>query len=110
MPKFKFSDLDVMGMHAVFWLANEAKTTTPVITASASHVGEIFEAAAFMRKFPKASAEHSFLAERLRSGDQSDINILDCIANTSPSYLTLANSTDAELDELLAYLRSGLPC
>ena len=110
MPKFKFSDLDLAGMHAVFWLAKEANTTTSFITASVSHIGEIWEAAAFMRKFSEASKERSVMVERLKLGDQSDIGILDCIANTSPTYRTLAESTDSEFDELLAAIRNGLSC
>jgi hypothetical protein len=110
MPKFKFSDLDLTGMHAVFWLASAANTTTPVITASAAHVGEILEAVAFMREFPETSREHSVMAERLRLGNRSGISILDFISDTAPTYRMLANRTDSEIDELLAHLRNGLSC
>lgn len=53
MPKVKFSDLDLIGKHVVFWLADQADALTPNITAAAAHVGEIWEVAAFMKAFPK---------------------------------------------------------
>lgn len=105
MPRVKFSDLDLSDKHAVFWLADQADTLTPNVTAAAVHVGELWEAAAFMKAFPKWTAEHTALAARLRLGDQSAESILDCIERVAPAYWTLAeHATDDELDELLAEL------
>jgi hypothetical protein len=106
MPKIKFSDLDSTEKRAVFWLADEAETLTPNITAAASHVGEIWEAAVFMKQFPKGTAEHTTLADRLRLGDTSAENILNCIKRAAPAYLTQGEASDAELDDLLADLRA----
>jgi hypothetical protein len=107
MPKIQFSDLDPTEKSALFWLADEAKTLTAFVTASAAHVGEIWEAAAFMKEFPEGTAERATLAERLQLGDRSVESILDCIERAAPAYRTLAGrSTDAELDELLADLRA----
>jgi hypothetical protein len=75
-------------------------------TLSNDHVGEIWEAAAFMKEFPKGTAERTTLAERLRLGDTSAESILDCIEPAAPAYRTLAERADAELDELLADLRA----
>lgn len=105
MPRVKFSDLDLTDKHAVIWLADQADALTPNVTAAAVHVGEIWEAAAFMKAFPKGTAEHTALADRLRIGDQSAESILDCIERAAPAYWTLAKrATDAELEELLAGL------
>lgn len=107
MPKIQFSNLDSTGKRAVFWLADEAKTVTSFITDAASHVGEIFEAAAFMKQFPEGTAERATLAERLQLGDRSTESILDCIERVAPAYRTLAGrASDAELDELLADLKA----
>lgn len=107
MPKIKFSDLDPTNKKAVFWVADEAKTLTSFVTAAAAHVGEILEAAAFMKEFPEGTAERATLADRLRLGDTRAESILDCIQRAAPAYRTLAGrATDAELDELLADLRA----
>lgn len=108
MPKIKFSDLDRTGKSAVFWLADEAKTLTAFVTASATHVGEILEATAFMKEFREGTVERAALADRLRLGDTSAESILACIKRAAPTYQTLAGATDDELDELLADLR-GYP-
>lgn len=106
MKKINFSALDLTGKRAVFWLANEAETLTAFVTAATVHPGELLEAAAFMREFPKGTAARTTLAERLRLGDTSAESILDCIKRAAPTYLSLADRTDAELDDLLADLKS----
>lgn len=106
MPKIQFSDLDPSTKKAVFWLAEEARTVTSFVTDAAVHVGEIWEAVAFMKRFQEGTAERATLAERLQLGDQSAKSILDCIKRTAPSYRTLAEAADAELDELLADLKT----
>ncbi len=106
MQNIKFSDLDPTDKRAVFWLADEAETLTAIITAAATNPGELLEAAAFMREFPKGTAAHTTLAERLRLGGTSTESILACIERAGPSYLTLAESADAELDGLVADLKS----
>ncbi|WP_426174235.1 hypothetical protein [Massilia sp. TWR1-2-2] len=106
MQKIKFSALDLIDKRAVSWLADEAETLTAFVTAAAVHPGELLEAAAFMKEFLKGTAEHSALADRLRLGDTSTESILACIGRCAPTYRTLAESTDAELDELLADLKS----
>lgn len=107
MPTIKFSDLDSTEKRAVFWLADEAETLTPNITAAASHIGEIWEAAAFMKEFPKGTPQHTALAERLRLGDTNAECILTCIERVAPAYASLSEASDAELDELLADLRGA---
>lgn len=107
MPKIQLSNLAPTDKKAVFQVADEAKTLTAFVTAAASHVGEIWEAAAFMKQFPEGTAERATLAERLQLGDRSAENILDCIKRAAPAYRTLAGrATDTELDELLADLRA----
>lgn len=106
MSKVEFSDLDSTGKRAVCWLADEAKTVTSFITAAAAHVGEVWEAAAFMKQFPEGTAERAALAERLQLGDRSTESILESIKRAAPGYRTLTEAADAELDELLADLRA----
>lgn len=106
MPKVNLFDLDSTAKSTVFWLADQAETVTALVTESVSHVGEIWEAAAFMKEHPRGSAPHAALAERLRLGTNSAETILDCISRSAPSYLGLAQRTDEELDELLADLIS----
>ncbi|WP_295997169.1 hypothetical protein [Rugamonas sp.] len=106
MPKINFADLDSTGKRMVFWLADEAKTVTSLITDAATHIGEIWEAAAFMKQFPEGTAERATLAERLQLGDRSAESIPDCLKRAVPGYRTLAEAADAELDELLADLKA----
>lgn len=109
MKKIKFSDLDLTGKRAVFWLADESEALTAFVTAAATHPGELLEAAAFMKEFPKGTAAHTTLADRLRLGDTSAESILACIERAAPTYRTLTERTDAELDELLADLAHPAP-
>ena len=106
MPKVNFLDLDETAKSTVFWLADQAETVTASVTKSVSHVGEIWEAAAFMKEHPHGSTPHTALAERLRLGDNSAETILDCISRSAPSYLELTERADEELDELLADLKN----
>jgi hypothetical protein len=106
MPKIKFSDLDPNEKRVVFWLADQAETLTPYITAAASRVAEIWEAAKFMREYPKGSEPHMALAARFKLGDKSDESILDCITRAAPAYRSLIERADAELDELRYDLRN----
>jgi len=108
MPKVHFGDLGATAKRAVFWLADQAETTTALVTDSVSHAGEIWEAAAFMKAHPHGSAPHTALAKRLRLGENSAESILDCISRSAPSYPELAQRTDEELDELLADLKSTM--
>jgi hypothetical protein len=101
MRKLKFSELDSAEKRAVFWLADEAKTLTPTILAAVTSVGQIWEAKAFMKHFPKGSASHTTLADRLRLGGRNTESVLDCIRRAAPAYETLGARADAELDELL---------
>lgn len=107
MENIKFSDCDSSEKQAMFWLSDQAETLTPYITAAASCIGEIWEAVNFMREYPKGSEPHMILAERLRLGSGSDESILACIARAAPTYRTLSEQADAELDELLYGLRSA---
>jgi len=107
MPKIKFSDLDPTAKRAVFWLADQAGTLTPTIRAAAAHVGELWEAVAFMQEHPEGTAAHATLAERLRLGTGSDESILDCIERAAPTYRSVGDRVDAELDELLASLENA---
>jgi hypothetical protein len=106
MPKIQFADLGSADKRAVFWLADEAKTVTSLITDAATHIGEIWEATAFMKQFPEGTAERVTLAERLQLGDQSAESIAECIKRSAPNYRTLAEAADAELDELLTDLKT----
>lgn len=108
MPKLNFSDLDSTGKRAVFWLADEAETLTTFVTESASHAGEILEAAAFMKDYPRGSEPHAVLAARLQLGDKSAESILACIRRAAPAYQSMTVRADDELDELLADL-NGTP-
>lgn len=106
MPKINFNDLDATAKSAVFWLADQADTVTILVTDSASHAGEIWAAAAFMKEHPKGSPSHTAMSERLRLGARSIETILDCISHLVPGYLEIAERTDEKLDELLADLKS----
>lgn len=107
MPKIKFSDLDSAEKRAAFWLADEAETLTPTIIAAATHIGELWEAEALMKEFPKGTAAHTTLAHRLRLGDTSAENILDCIRRAAPAYCTLGERIVIELDDLPPGLESA---
>lgn len=104
MQKIHFNALDAGSKRAVFWLADEAETLTTSIAESATHVGEILEAAAFMREYPRGSAPHAILAARLQLGDKSAESILACIKRAAPAYQSITERADDELDELLADL------
>lgn len=106
MQNLNFSDLDSTGKRAVYRLADEADTFTTRIPDAASHVGEIYEAVAFMKKYPKGSAAHAMLADRLRLGGQSNESILACIERAAPTYRSIIDRADRELDELLADLQN----
>lgn len=108
MPEIQLCDLDPTDKRAASWVADQAETLTVFVTAAASHIGEIWEAAAFMKEFPDGTTERSALADRLQLGGRSAESILDCIERAAPAYRTLAGrATDAELDELLADLRAA---
>jgi hypothetical protein len=109
MPIVQFSDLDSIDKRAVFWLADQAKTVTSLITDAATHIGEIWEAAAFMKQFSEGTVERATLAERLQLGHRSAESIPDCLKRAAPGYRTLAEAADAELDELLTDLKAS-PC
>jgi hypothetical protein len=104
MTKVRLADLDRNGKRAVVWLADESETPTPMITAAATHVGEIWEAFAFVRAFPKGTQQHMALVARLRLGSMSCEGILDCIKRVAPEYCTLAERTEDDLEDLLADL------
>ena len=89
MNTLKFSELDAVQMRLVFSLADEAETLTPLILASASHIGELWEAKAFLKRFPRRSAQHSQLTDRLRLGSNAKESILKCIERIAPDYMTL---------------------
>lgn len=110
MPKLNFSDLDSMGKRAAYQLADEADTLTTWITDAASHVGEIYEAVAFIKAYPKGSAAHAILTDRLRLGGQSNESILACIHRAAPTYQGIIDRADCELDELLADLQNMYGC
>lgn len=63
MPNIQFSELDAIGKRAVFWIAEEAKTVSASVIASAVHIGEIWEAAAFMKQFQTGTPERTALVE-----------------------------------------------
>jgi Spy/CpxP family protein refolding chaperone len=107
MSKIKFSELDSSEKRAVFWLAEQVEALTAYITAAASHTGEIWEAANFMREYTKGSMPHTTLAERLKLGRESGESITDCIKRAAPAYRSLVERADAELDELLYDFRNA---
>ena len=101
MQKLKFSELDLTQMQAVYWLAHAAETVTPTILAGAVHVGELWEAEAFLKHFPPGTEQHAQLANRLRLGGFATETILDCIRRVDLPYRTLAQRGKAELTDLL---------
>jgi hypothetical protein len=101
MSKIKFSELDASEKQSVFWLAEQAEVLTPNVTAAASCIGDIWEAANFMRENPKGSKQHTTLMDRLKLGAGSNESIRDCIGRAAPTYRTLADRADTALDELL---------
>lgn len=100
--KQQFSELDAMQKRLVQRLADEAETLTPIITASAAHIGELWEAQAFFLSYPKGTTQHSHLTARLKLGGNSDECILDVIQRAAPSYVTLGQHYDFELADLLS--------
>jgi hypothetical protein len=68
MAKIEYRALDSTGKRAVFLLADGAGTLTNLITDAASHIGEVYEAVAFMKAFPMGSEAYEVLAARLRLG------------------------------------------
>lgn len=110
MVTVKFSDLNPVAKRAVFWLANQADTLTSFITESASHTGEILEAAAFMSQHPKGSTPHTILVERLKLGSRGFESILACIQRADPTYRSMTEWADSEVDEMLAELKIPSGC
>lgn len=100
--KQQFSELDAMQKRLVQWLADEAETLTPIITASAAHIGELWEAQAFFLSYPKGTTQHAHLTMRLRLGGNSDECILDVIQRAAPSYVALGQRCASELTDLLS--------
>jgi hypothetical protein len=101
MRKLKFSELDPNQKRLVSWLANEAGTLMPTILGAAGHIGELWEAKAFLKHFPKGSAQHAQLTNRFRLGESTTESILDCIRRAAPAYATLGERCAAELADLL---------
>lgn len=110
MAKIEFQTLDSMGKRAVYRLADEADTLTTWITDAASNIGEIYEALAFMNEYPKGCAAHAILADRLRLGGKSDESIMACIERAAPTYPSIADRAEQQLDDLLADLRGVAGC
>lgn len=107
MRTLKFDELDATQKRLVFWLADEAGTLTPFILAAAKHIGELWEAKAFLMDYTKGTAEHEQLAIRLRLGDTSPESILDAIKRITPNHVTIGKRSDTELDELLSSLKNA---
>jgi hypothetical protein len=105
MAKIEFNTLDSAGKRAIFRLAEEAETLPTLITDAALHIGEVFEAVAFIREYSKGSPAHAILAARLRLGGRSEESILACIERAAPAYRSIVDRADSELDDLLADLR-----
>ncbi|WP_147383953.1 hypothetical protein [Noviherbaspirillum sedimenti] len=108
MKKLKFSELDPNQKRAVSWLADEAGTLTPTILAATAHVGELWEAKAFLKHFQRGSTQHEQLADRLRMGGAGAESILDCIHHAAPAYETLGDRFALELTDLLPELENGI--
>lgn len=103
MTTLNFSELDSNLKRAVFWLADEAGTLTSIILPAVTHVGELWEAKAFLKHFPRGTVEHEQLVSRLRLEAATTEGILDCIKRVAPSYTMLGEDcTDELLDVLLA--------
>ncbi|GAC1415069.1 MAG: hypothetical protein NVSMB6_17330 [Burkholderiaceae bacterium] len=100
--KLKFNELDSTHKRLVHQLADEAEILTPCILAAASHIGELWELRFFFEHFPRGTHERAQLANRLQPGSDATGSILDCIHHAAPSYQTMGQRCDAELDELLA--------
>lgn len=107
MKKLKFSELDAAQKRAVSWLADEAGTITPTILAATAHVGELWEAKAFLMHFTKGTAPYEQLSSRLRLGDTTTESIFDAIKRIAPTYATLEQRSDAELGEVLSSLTNA---
>lgn len=102
MQKVKFSELDPTQKRAVFWLADAAETLPPTILAGAAHIGELWAAETFLKRFPPGTEQHAQLASRLRLGGSATESILDCIRGVETSYRTLGQRCEAELADLLS--------
>lgn len=103
MNTLNFSEFDSNLKQAVFWLSYEAQAPTSAILSAAAHIGELWEAKAFLMHFPKGTTEHDQLVIRLRLGAAIAENILDCIQRTAPFYVTVGECcTDELADRLLA--------
>ena len=100
--KQQFSELDAIQKQLVQRLADEAETLTPIITASAAHIGELWEAQAFFLCYPKGTTQHARLADRLRLGATSSECILDVIQHAAPAYATLGQRCASEQDDQLS--------
>jgi hypothetical protein len=101
MEKLNFSELDAHQKRLVFWLADKAGTLTPTILAAASLPGELWEAKAFLKHFPRDSEEHAQLVSRLRLGGTSSESILAVIEHVAPTYQTIGQRCALESAYLL---------
>lgn len=102
MQKLIFSELDASERRAVTWLADEAGTLTPTILSAAAHAGELWEAAAFLKHFPRGTTQHARLVDRLKLGRAGSKTILECIRLAAPTYATLGQRCEPELADILA--------
>lgn len=101
MRKLKFSELSPTQKRLVFWLADKAETLTPTILDAAEHIGELWEAMAFLRHFPQGDERHTQLVKRLQNVSAATGSILDCIRRVSPAYVTLGQRCELELTDMI---------
>jgi len=101
MTIMNYDELDATQKQLVLWFTLERKIPMHCTLAAAGHIGELWEARAFLMHFPKGTIQHDELVSRLQLGRTGDESIFDYIARIVPDYQMLEQRGDAELDELL---------
>lgn len=101
MEKLKFDEIGPAFRHLSLWLADECAAPVSTVLAATLCTGELCEAEAFLRHWPRGSQERTQLVDRLRMGGKATEGILDCIRRAAPGYLTILEKFKADIPEMI---------
>lgn len=97
----KLDQFDSMQCQCIVSIALDTGVAPDRIAGAAMRPGDVWEVRAFLLHYPDGTPEAARLIERLRQGDEAPESIHDIINFAAPSYVSIAEQTDAELDRLL---------
>lgn len=96
------SQFDSQHRRVIASIGLDTGTDPDKIANAVSCAGDVWECRAFLNRYPHGTPESAPLIEHLRQGSTASESVLTVIKKFAPpSYRTIAEATDAELDELL---------